>query len=99
MATSAKTTDKFAPNALLVYEMASLLNILGLCLWLFLACQDSKKVVSQNIIQGSLFIDGSNTIATTNENFICATIDWWPPEKCDYGTCSWGNTSILNLVS
>ncbi|CDP13545.1 unnamed protein product [Coffea canephora] len=77
--------------------MASLLNILGLCLWLFLTCQDSKKVVSQNITQGSLFIDGSASVGSTDENFICATLDWWPPEKCDYGSCSWGNASLLNL--
>lgn len=96
MASCTKTTDKFVPNTLL-YEMASLLNILGLCLWLFLTCQDSKTVVSQNITQGSLFIDGSASVGTTDENFICATLDWWPPEKCDYGSCSWGNASLLNL--
>ncbi|XP_027183359.1 heparanase-like protein 3 [Coffea eugenioides] len=96
MASCAKAADKFAPNTLL-YEMASLLNILGLCLWLFLTCQDSKKVVSQNITQGSLFIDGSASVGSTDANFICATLDWWPPEKCDYGGCSWGNASLLNL--
>ncbi|KAG0470301.1 hypothetical protein HPP92_016464 [Vanilla planifolia] len=47
--------------------------------------------------QGSLFVDGNAAIASTDENFICATLDWWPPEKCDYGVCSWGEASILNL--
>ncbi|KAL0330561.1 UNVERIFIED_CONTAM: Heparanase-like protein 3 [Sesamum radiatum] len=32
-----------------------------------------------------------------DEDFICATMDWWPPTKCDYGTCSWGSASLLNL--
>lgn len=50
-------------------------------------------------IEGSVFIDGSVPIAKTDEDFICATLDWWPPEKCDYGTCSWGHASLLNLVS
>ncbi|KAL3497330.1 hypothetical protein ACH5RR_040062 [Cinchona calisaya] len=97
MAYSSKTDYLFAPNILL-FEMASLLNILGLCLWLFLTFQDSKRVVfSQNITRSILYINGSASIATTDENFICATLDWWPPEKCDYGTCSWGNSSLLNL--
>ncbi|RZS01046.1 hypothetical protein BHM03_00030842 [Ensete ventricosum] len=37
-------------------------------------------------------------VARTDGNFICATVDWWPPEKCDFGDCSWGHTSIKNLV-
>jgi heparanase len=46
-----------------------------------------------------VIVDGTNPIATTDEDFVCATLDWWPPEKCDYGTCSWGLASMLNLVS
>ncbi|GLJ49140.1 hypothetical protein SUGI_1036680 [Cryptomeria japonica] len=45
----------------------------------------------------SVFINGDAAIAETDADFICATLDWWPPEKCDYGTCSWGNASLLNL--
>jgi hypothetical protein len=26
----------------------------------------------------------------TTPSFACATMDWWPRSKCDYGTCSWG---------
>lgn len=88
----------FSSNSL-VYEMASLLNICGLCLWLYLASRSSKQVLSQNPIHGTVYIDGSASIATTDEDFNCATLDWWPPDKCDYGTCSWGTASLLNLVS
>ncbi|XP_044957738.1 heparanase-like protein 3 [Hordeum vulgare subsp. vulgare] len=42
-------------------------------------------------------VDGRRAIASTGEDFVCATLDWWPPEKCDYGTCSWGRASLLNL--
>jgi heparanase 1 len=35
----------------------------------------------------------------TGEDFVCATLDWWPPDKCDYGTCAWGRAGLLNLVS
>jgi heparanase 1 len=44
-------------------------------------------------------VDVSVILASTDEVFICATLDWWPPDKCDYETCAWGQASILNLVS
>ncbi len=45
---------------------------------------------------------GPVAVASTGENYICATTDWWPPNKCDYGVCPWadtphGNPSITNL--
>jgi hypothetical protein len=36
--------------------------------------------------------------AETGKDFVCATLDWWPPDKCDYGNCAWGRASLLNLV-
>ena len=48
---------------------------------------------------GRVWIDGKSKIAETDSDFICATMDWWPPEKCDYGTCSWGHSSLLNVVT
>ncbi|KAL6534900.1 hypothetical protein OROGR_013575 [Orobanche gracilis] len=55
------------------------------------------KASNQTTVETSVFINGTSHIAKTDENFICATLDWWPPEKCDYGTCSWGHASLLNL--
>ncbi|KAL6898049.1 hypothetical protein ACP4OV_006645 [Aristida adscensionis] len=42
-------------------------------------------------------VDGRRAVAETGEDFVCATLDWWPPDKCDYGTCAWGRASLLNL--
>ncbi|CAE5959882.1 unnamed protein product [Arabidopsis arenosa] len=36
-------------------------------------------------------------IAEIDENFVCATLDWWPPEKCNYDQCPWGYASLINL--
>ena len=52
-----------------------------------------------NKVGGTVFINGKSPIGKIDDDFVCATLDWWPPEKCDYGTCSWGHASLLNLVS
>ena len=46
----------------------------------------------------SLVVNASAKIVETDENFICSTLDWWPPEKCDYGRCGWVDASLPTLV-
>lgn len=53
--------------------------------------------MDSKVENGSVLIDGENGIAEIDSNFICATMDWWPPQKCDYGTCSWDHASLLNV--
>ncbi|KAJ0984788.1 hypothetical protein J5N97_003144 [Dioscorea zingiberensis] len=55
---------------------------------------DGVRCESSN---GVVLVDGRAAVARTDQNFICATVDWWPPERCDYGVCSWGLASMLNL--
>ncbi|XP_042463801.1 heparanase-like protein 3 [Zingiber officinale] len=71
-------------------------QLLGCCLFLCL----SRHVAAYSeagAYGDAVIVDGEAPIAVTDEDFICATLDWWPPEKCDYGTCSWGSASLLNL--
>lgn len=68
-----------------------------LALFLFLA--SLQVTLSQDIAHGSLLVTGAQAKAATSDNFICATIDWWPHDKCDYDHCSWGYSSVVNLVS
>ncbi|CAD6340054.1 unnamed protein product [Miscanthus lutarioriparius] len=42
-------------------------------------------------------VHARRAVAATGEDFVCATLDWWPPDKCDYGTCAWGRAGLLNL--
>ncbi|KAK1550601.1 hypothetical protein Q3G72_021819 [Acer saccharum] len=59
---------------------------------------DSTRAAATGEESGSsVFIDGKTVIGRIDDDFICTTLDWWPPEKCDYGTCSWGRASLLNL--
>ncbi|XP_020096838.1 heparanase-like protein 1 [Ananas comosus] len=37
------------------------------------------------------------TIGRTDDNLVCATLDWWPKEKCNYGVCPWTNASIIDM--
>ncbi|ESQ31810.1 hypothetical protein EUTSA_v10003960mg [Eutrema salsugineum] len=50
-----------------------------------------------NMEQTTIVIDGEHRIAEIDENFVCATLDWWPPEKCNYDQCPWGYASLINL--
>nr|KAJ0224738.1 hypothetical protein LSAT_V11C100018070 [Lactuca sativa] len=86
--------------------MSVLLILHMLLLLLTVVCFSSKMVVSlsssvetSSVVEGSVNINGMTSIGFIDEDFICATLDWWPQEKCDYGSCSWGNASLLNLVS
>lgn len=79
--------------------MGSQIWVMGFRFWVFLLCSSLVFVnaTSVSVVEGSVYIDGRNSIGQIDEDFICATLDWWPPEKCDYGSCSWGHASLLNL--
>lgn len=52
-----------------------------------------------NVTMGKIVVDGATTIAKTDENYICMTIDYWPFNECSKIPCLWdGNASVLNLV-
>ncbi|KAG4957214.1 hypothetical protein JHK85_043594 [Glycine max] len=82
--------------------MSSRIRLLGICLWLHLTCftfifGNIVSVRGDATLQGTVAIDDKVVIGTIDDDFVCATLDWWPPEKCDYGRCSWGLASLLNL--
>ncbi|KAK9669202.1 hypothetical protein RND81_13G115300 [Saponaria officinalis] len=55
------------------------------------------SILAQEVADATLGIDGSLAIAQTDENYVCATVDWWPHTKCNYHDCPWAYSSILNL--
>ncbi|XP_015886732.3 heparanase-like protein 3 isoform X1 [Ziziphus jujuba] len=76
--------------------MRSLVIIFLFYLLIYWIIRRSTSDASQTI-NGTVFINGTVPIGRIDDDFVCATLDWWPPEKCDYGTCSWGRTSLLNI--
>jgi heparanase 1 len=65
-------------------------------LLLALACLYAPRWASAQ--ETTVIVKGSAKIAETDPSYVCATMDWWPPEKCNYNQCPWGQSSILNLV-
>lgn len=57
----------------------------------------TAAVAGQPAVPAVASVDGRRAVAATGEDFVCATLDWWPPDKCDYGTCAWGRAGLLNL--
>lgn len=52
---------------------------------------------SLSLTSVDLKVETSGVAATTDTVFACFTLDWWPPSKCDYGSCQWGTNSMLNI--
>ncbi|XP_022957360.1 heparanase-like protein 1 [Cucurbita moschata] len=69
--------------------MASKAFLFALCFISF-----SSSILAEFV---KVSVKGVTTIAETDNDFICATLDWWPSDKCDYGQCPWGKAGLLNL--
>ncbi|KAL7619224.1 hypothetical protein Lser_V15G00543 [Lactuca serriola] len=64
---------------------------------LFLFLASISAISAQYVQESELVINGTLPISHTDANYICATIDWWPDDKCNYNHCPWGSSSALNL--
>ncbi|KAE9602321.1 hypothetical protein Lal_00049594 [Lupinus albus] len=76
------------------------IRLMGRCSWIYYLlclCFIVVNVEGDATENGSVLIHGKSLIGKIDDDFVCATLDWWPPEKCDYGRCSWGLASLLNL--
>lgn len=65
---------------------------------LFLVLVSLPTILAQRATHASIIVDGAAVVAETDDNYICATIDWWPHDKCNYNRCPWGYSSAVNLV-
>ncbi|KAF9667674.1 hypothetical protein SADUNF_Sadunf15G0048200 [Salix dunnii] len=64
-------------------------------LLLFLA--SFPVILAQEVAHATISIDGTATVAVIDDNFVCATLDWWPHDKCNYNQCPWGYSSVTNM--
>lgn len=66
-----------------------------LFLCLLVAC--IYGVSAQEHFNATIVVQGGSKIAQTDDHFVCATIDWWPPQKCNYNDCPWHRSTALTL--
>ncbi|KAM7269724.1 hypothetical protein ACFE04_025221 [Oxalis oulophora] len=70
---------------------------MGSCLSLFLLLAFFSPIFAQELTHTTLVVDGTQKVAQTDDNFLCATIDWWPHDKCNYDQCPWSYSSAINM--
>ncbi|KAK1292810.1 Heparanase-like protein 1 [Acorus calamus] len=71
---------------------------MGFLFGIFILFCSLSGIFTEEPPDATIIIRGVATVAETDENFVCATIDWWPPQKCNYNQCPWGEASVLNLA-
>ncbi|KAK1314095.1 Heparanase-like protein 1 [Acorus calamus] len=66
--------------------------------WFFLILFLSFPIglLSKETVKATVVVYGAEAVAETDENFVCATIDWWHPSKCG-NQCPFGLSYVLNL--
>ncbi|CAH9107068.1 unnamed protein product, partial [Cuscuta europaea] len=65
-------------------------------IWAVLVSGYGTLVVDGVKWNGTVYVVSDSAAGTTDKDFICATLDWWPNSKCDIN-CPWANASLLNL--
>lgn len=71
---------------------------MGFRLVFLLLLTSLPAVFVKEVAGATIVVNGTTVVSETDSNFICATIDWWPHDKCSYNYCPWGLTSAINLV-
>ncbi|XP_047314223.1 heparanase-like protein 1 [Impatiens glandulifera] len=64
---------------------------------LILVAYANNEILAQNVEEAAIVVNATTPVAFTDDSFVCATIDWWPSDKCNYNNCPWGSSSVLNL--
>ncbi|KAF5933961.1 hypothetical protein HYC85_030132 [Camellia sinensis] len=64
---------------------------------LFLSLASLSAIWAQQVEDAVIVVNGTQAVTNTDPNYICATIDWWPHDKCNYNQCPWGYSSIINM--
>ncbi|XP_062170245.1 heparanase-like protein 1 [Alnus glutinosa] len=71
---------------------------MGFIITLFLLLVSLPAILlAQEINFANIVVNGTTTIGETDDNYICATIDWFPSDTCRYNYCMLQNSSAITL--
>ncbi|PIA62977.1 hypothetical protein AQUCO_00200770v1 [Aquilegia coerulea] len=70
---------------------------MGFVLPLFVFVAYLYGVSAQGPTYATIIVKSAAKIAETDDQFICATLDWWPSDKCNYHDCPWGKSGVPYL--
>ncbi|KAA8542512.1 hypothetical protein F0562_023664 [Nyssa sinensis] len=80
------------------FHLSFFLSLAFLSVILAQSTGDATTIVNgTEVVNVTTVVNGTEVITSTDDNFICATIDWWPHDKCNYNQCPWGSSSVKNL--
>ena len=60
--------------------------------WLRMRKRDPLATPTTVTVNGNVLLGKTSPVS-----FTCVDLDWWPETKCDYGRCTWGRSSMLNV--
>ena len=58
--------------------------------------QRDQHISSSRAMPRTIAVLDASRVSHVSERFLCATLDWWPGDKCDYGRCPWAGGSMLD---
>jgi hypothetical protein len=77
------------------------MGFMSLVITLFLVLPSlPAMLLAQEMIVADIFFNANTTMGETDDNYICATIDWFPSTTtCRDDYCMLQNSSAITLVS
>ncbi|XP_059441700.1 heparanase-like protein 1 [Corylus avellana] len=57
----------------------------------------AKEINFDKMLVANIVVTGNKTIGETDDNYVCATIDWFPSDTCRYNYCMLQNSSAITL--
>ena len=71
--------------------------------WAFLATfllhlSVAARVESKSAaVTSNIHVASAQAVSKTDDVWACANLGWYPPDKCNYGMCPWGQSGVLNI--
>lgn len=71
--------------------------------WAFVAASLLQLAVAAHAetksaaVTSNIHVSTAQAVSKTDDVWACANLGWYPPDKCNYGMCPWGQSGVLNI--